>query len=286
MLSPSSSAQRALQSLGARLREIRIDAGLTGRELARLAGWHSSKISKIEHGRQSPSAEDIKAWCEFCRAGDQTSDLIASLRSVQDMYVEWRRVVGTGFEAFNRSVLPLWERTRRFRIYSSQLVPGPLQTRRYIRAVLTGLRDMYGLPDDVDDTVQVKLGRQQIIHRGQHQFAVLIEESALHYPVGGSETMAGQLGYLLEAASLPSVSLGVIPLGTDRSAILPVECFFLFDEDRVEVELVSGQLKITQPSEVALYARTFSMLADQAVYGAEARALITGAIEALDRPGR
>ncbi|MEU3532801.1 hypothetical protein AB0E70_14575 [Streptomyces murinus] len=45
--------------------------------------------------------------------------------------------------------------------------------------------------------------------------------------------------------------------------------------------LVSGYLTITQPSEVDLYADTFAELAELAVYGAKARALIEGAVELL-----
>jgi transcriptional regulator with XRE-family HTH domain len=45
MPSSSSSVQQAKQALGDRLRELRLSAGLTGRDLGRLAGWHSSKIS-------------------------------------------------------------------------------------------------------------------------------------------------------------------------------------------------------------------------------------------------
>lgn len=43
-------ADQARRALGARLREIRKDASLTGRALATLAGWYFTKISKIEHG--------------------------------------------------------------------------------------------------------------------------------------------------------------------------------------------------------------------------------------------
>lgn len=48
------------------MREIRNGARLSGRDLGRMAGWHSSKISKIEHGRQAPSIDDIHAWCGHC----------------------------------------------------------------------------------------------------------------------------------------------------------------------------------------------------------------------------
>jgi hypothetical protein len=49
----------------------------------------------------------------------------------------------------------------------------------------------------------------------------------------------------------------------------------------VNVELVSGWLTLRQPREIAMYAKTFSELAEIAVSGAQARALITAAISAL-----
>jgi transcriptional regulator with XRE-family HTH domain len=60
MSSPASSVEQGRRLLGVRLREIRADAGLTARELARLMGRHGSKISRIENGRTAPSAEDIR----------------------------------------------------------------------------------------------------------------------------------------------------------------------------------------------------------------------------------
>ena len=48
----TSAAQRAKQAFGSRLREIRQDAGLTGRQLAELTGFHFTKISRVEHGAQ------------------------------------------------------------------------------------------------------------------------------------------------------------------------------------------------------------------------------------------
>jgi transcriptional regulator with XRE-family HTH domain len=280
--SPSSSAQQALEALGARLREARVDARLTGRDLGRLTGWHSSKVSRIEHGKQTPSADDIEAWCQHCDAVDQTADLIASLRAAEGMFVEWRRMERTGLRLAQESVITLWERTHRFRIYSPRLIPGPVQTPAYIRALLSGLMVRRRLPDDVDAAAQVRVNKQHVVHEGDHRFAIILEESVLRYSIGSLDTMAGQLGYLLTASTLPSISLGVIPLGADRSALWPVEGFWMFDDEQVSVELVSGHLTVTQPREVAMYAETFAQLADLAFYGASARKLITGAITALD----
>jgi Helix-turn-helix domain len=41
----------------ARLRELREDAGLSGRDLAARAGWHHSKVSKLEHATRPPSLQ-------------------------------------------------------------------------------------------------------------------------------------------------------------------------------------------------------------------------------------
>jgi transcriptional regulator with XRE-family HTH domain len=281
--SPSSSAQQALQALGSQLRQIRTEAGLSGRALGLVVGWHSSKISKIEHGRQTPTAADIRAWCLHCDAAGQAPDLIASLHAVEGMWVQWRRMERTGLRRAQESVVPLWQNTRLFRIYSSWLIPGPLQTPAYIRALLTAIMIRRDIPDDLDAAVEVRVDKQELIHHGDHRFAVLLEESVLHYRIGDTDTMAGQLGHLLTVAPLPSVSLGIIPLNADRSALWPVEGFFLYDTDLVNVELVSGHLTITRPREIAMYQDVFAQLAAQAVHGAAARKLITAAIAALEQ---
>ncbi|MDT3398411.1 helix-turn-helix transcriptional regulator [Streptomyces sp. B1866] len=281
MTSPPTSVQQARRALGQRLRELRKDAGLTARELARRAGWHESKCSRLEHGRTQPSDDDIRAWTLHCDALEQTADLIAVARGIHGMYVEWRRLERSGLKQVQESVVPLWERTQRYRIYSSWLIPGPVQTRGYIAALLSAIRDRRNLADDVDAAVQVRMDKQHVVHDGHRRFAILLEESVLRYRIGDPETMTGQLEHLLSAMSLPSISLGVIPLNADRSRLWPVEGFFLYDNEQVNVELTSAHLTVTQPNEIIMYARTFSQLADLAVYGAEARALVNSAIKAL-----
>jgi hypothetical protein len=217
-----------------------------------------------------------------CGVPEQAEDLIAVARGIEGMYVEWRRLERSGLRRVQESVLPLWERTHRFRIYSPWLIPGPLQTHAYIKALLISARNRRNLPDDVEAAVQVRVEKQRVLQEGNHRFAVLLEESVLRYRLGDTPTMIGQLGHLLWAGALPSVSLGIIPQDADRSQLRPVEGFFLFDDDQASVELVSAHLTITQPHEIKMYAQTFATLTDQAVYGAEARSLVAGAVNALE----
>jgi hypothetical protein len=125
------------------------------------------------------------------------------------------------------------------------------------------------------------MSRNRIMQSPGHQFTMLIEEAVLRYRLGGAETMAGQLGHLLDAVTLPSVRLGVIPFSADGRPMWTLETFTVFDDSRVHVELLSAEVTVTAPSEITLYARAFDRLAGMAVYGPQARALIASAVEAL-----
>ncbi|MCI3272640.1 helix-turn-helix transcriptional regulator [Streptomyces sp. 7R015] len=277
----SSSVQQARQALGRRLREIRRDAGLTARELARRADWHESKCSRLENGRTLPSDSDIRTYTTLCAAQHQNADLIATARGIEGAYVQWRRMERAGLRRVQQSVAPLFERTRRFRVYQSWVIPGLLQSAAYTRAVLNTVAQLRDVPDGIDDAVAVRMDRQRILHSGNHRFAMLVEEWVLRTVIGDNETMAGALGHLISVASFPSVSLGVIPLGTPRGAGWPVESFTMYDDAQVNVELVSAHLTVTQPGEIAEYAKAFRELSAIAVYGTQARSLITAAIDTL-----
>ncbi len=257
MHSPSSTARQARQILADRLRELRLDAGLTAKELAARAGWERTKVSKIEHGTRPPSADAIRVWCQVCSAGAQAGDLIASLRAAEGMWVEWRRMERTGLKRAQEARLPLYERTSQFRA-----------------AVLRAIQQRRGLPDDVEAAVAARMARQRVLRRGGRTAAFLVEESVLRNGFGGPQVMSAQLARLAQVTTWPSVSLGIIPATLDRGPAGPAEDFWIFDSEQVTVELISGHLTITQPREIAMYAQTFARLAETAAYGARARDLI------------
>jgi hypothetical protein len=98
--------------------------------------------------------------------------------------------------------------------------------------------------------------------------------------------LASQLRHLLAVMSLPSIGLGIIPLDADRSGWWPVESCYVFDDAQANVELVSGFLTINQPREIAMYAASFARLAELAVAGEQARALIEAALAELEADPR
>lgn len=280
-ISPSSSVQRARERLAERLRDTRLDAHLTARALSVEAGWHEAKTSRIEAAKQAPSEEDIRTWCGVCGAERSIPDFIAASRSADSMYVEWRRLQPAGMRRDQENRVPAWERTKVLKAYVGTVVPGFLQTPEYATALLSAIRDFHGTPDDVADAVAVRMQRKKLIRSGGQRYITILEEAVLRQVVGDPTVMSGQLGYLLEAMALPSLSVGVIPFSAGDRPVWPLEAFTVFDDERVNIELLSAQVTVTAPSEIVLYARAFDRLSSAAVYGDDARARITDAIDGL-----
>lgn len=260
---------------------MRLDAGLSGRALSNAAGWHEAKTSRIEQAKQAPSDSDIRVWCEICRVPDQAVDLIAASRAADSMYQEWRRLHSTGMRRLQEARGTLYERTRQFKVYMSTVIPGFLQTPGYAQALMSAITEFQQTPDDVEEAVRARMARNRILGSAGHRFTMLIEESVLRYRVGGSEVMSAQLGHLLSCTALPNLRIGIIPFTAEARPMWTLEAFTVFDDTRVHVELLSAQVTVTVPGEVIVYLRAFDQLARLAVYGAEARALITSAINAL-----
>ncbi|GGL16781.1 Scr1 family TA system antitoxin-like transcriptional regulator [Nocardia jinanensis] len=112
---------------------------------------------------------------------------------------------------------------------------------------------------------------------GNHRFYFLIAEQVLHTHVGDPNVMVEQLDRLLTAMSLPRVVLGIVPAGAEyRTPVM--NDFIMFDIRMVQVETISAELTITQPSEIAVYGKAFHTLTSQAIHGQAARAMITAAM--------
>ncbi|MBO2456545.1 helix-turn-helix domain-containing protein [Actinomadura violacea] len=278
----SLSHQQAREALGVRLRELRQDARLAQRRLAELASWHEAKVSKIEHGKQTPSEDDIRTWCRLVGADDHVPDLIATVRNISSAYREWRREWRAGAHRRQQTFAAQEAETRLFRVFEPVVIPGLLQTREYAAQRFRDNIAFHGTGGDVDTAVQARMDRQDILRRGDldRRFHMVICEVALTIGLADDEVMAAQLDRLLTLSILPRLSLGIIPTRA-RHRRAPMHGFWVFDERLVLVDTAAAELAITQPREIAVYVQEFDWLASSAVYGSDARDLIAGAIRAL-----
>lgn len=276
---PSESAK---QAFGTRLKEMRLDAGITGVELARRHGWNKSKVSKIEHGTQSPSDVDIRAWAESCHATDQIPELLAISREVEQMWTDYKRSHRAGMKSIQLKPIDLFAGSRLIRVYESLYIPGFLQTLDYAKAQFTIHAHLHGLPlEDVEEAAENRILRKKFLGTGMPKFVFVMEASALINNTGGSEVMNGQLDHLLEVDQMPYVSIGVLPAG-GRRTLFPGEGFYMFDESLVHQEFWSGAFKTSRPENIAHFARIFAGLRAQAVFGSAAHRIIDEARDHLE----
>ena len=106
-------------------------------------------------------------------------------------------------------------------LYDTDLVPGLLQVEPYARAIFEG-----GDPP-------LDSRRHRPAHRGKDAeaglltgdegpaFHCIIDESALRRSIGGAAAMRAQLARLIEAASLPRVTIQVVPWRPGRTRSSP-----------------------------------------------------------------
>lgn len=268
--------------LADRLRTLRTQAGLSGKEFAEIAGWYPSRVSKLENGRQAPTAADVDTWTRACRASPADRDELLDLVSAaQQMHRDWRRRVNRGQIALQTEYNELVARTSRVRFFDTVWVPGLLQTPQYARFPLMETARLHGGdPEEVDAAVAVRMRRQQVLYDPGKQFEFVLWEPVLAALVGGCspEVMLGQLDRLLVAMEMTNVRLGIVPLRVPTPTT-PQNSFQIYD-GTVVVETFVGE-STAGPEDAARYARIMDMLWEEAAEGEAARRLIMQAVEDL-----
>ncbi len=271
---------RAREALGQRLRELRRNARLSGKQLAESLGWQQSKVTRLELGQQTPSDEDVRAWTAVVGAADQCEDLLASLYTLETHYAEWRRQLRTGIARKQRELLELDKATKLVRAFEPVAVPGLLQTAGYATYRLTQGVTLHGAPDDVEAAVATRMRRQEILYQPGRLFHFVITEAVLRYHLCPADVLAGQIDRLLALISLPNTRIGVIPF-TVEPPVTPLHGFWILDEKLVLVETLAAELNLAQPQEIRFYAKAFAELARVAVYAGQAREVMTRALADL-----
>jgi len=279
-LSGVSNVHESRIALGRRLRELRTAANLNGRQLAGLLSWPASKISKLENGRQNPSDDDIRAWTGATGGEAETEALLASLHTLELQHAEWRRILHAGIRPRQNELVGIDQQTKLFRVFESTVIPGLLQTAEYARIRFAESIRVFNLISDINEAVQGRSRRQEILYLSDKRFHFVLTEAALRMRLCPPEIMLGQLDRLVSLSALPNVRLGIIGFQAQYTAS-PWHGFWIYDTDRVIVETYSAALNLAQPPEIELYVNVFDELAAVASYGRAARGIINGVIDDL-----
>lgn len=181
-------------SFGAVLRHYRQRAGLTQTELATLSQCTKGQISHLESGRRSPSLPMVAV-------------LEKALRLPED---ELQKSIPEGSTTWLAPWLEMESRSTQLLTYQSVVVPGLLQRKDYARAIIGGQpgKSIH----EIEKTLKLRLDRQRILARQTPaKLWAVLDETVIRKPVGSETVMRDQLDYLIKAASMPHITIQVLP---------------------------------------------------------------------------
>jgi len=251
------------------LRQLRVDAGLSGSEAARRAGLSQSKVSRAETGAFLPTEDDVKAMCRVYKApADVRRELIAMTRDLRETTTPARVVLQRGGWWMQQRIGKLESAASRIRTFTPGVVVGLVQSSEYIKALFGDSLSA----EDRERTVQARLDRQRILDT-EREFVFVMAEGALRWNMGGAHVMLDQLDHLVQISRQPNVHLGIIPF-TTPATVPALHAFTIYDSRAVLLGTQSATAIITDQRNVADYEDHWKELEPLVSWGDEARAVI------------
>jgi transcriptional regulator with XRE-family HTH domain len=276
--------------LGAQLRKLRENAGISREDAGYEIRASGSKISRLELGRVGFKERDVRDLLTLYAVTDPADRrLLLDLARKANVPGWWHRysdLLPGWFQPF----LGLESAAATIRAYEAQYVPGLLQTHDYARSVVMISHDT-AAPDDVDRRVALRMHRQDLLTRGDApQLWVVIDEAVLRRQIGGPPVMRGQIAALIEATKLPNVRLQILPFTAGGHAALGGAFSLLRFPDQdlpdvVYVEQLTGALYLDKRDDVEEYAAAMELLCIQADPPAHTVDILETILRELDAEG-
>lgn len=259
------------------LRELRAAAKMTQEQVAAHMDWHVSKLFRLENAR-SPRVNwlDIQGLLDLYGVASPQREALIQLAKDAKKRGWW-----TSYQdVFTGSLVALEDETHLIRRYSSELIPGLLQTKAYARAVIQALRPRYD-EQSVERRVAARMARQQILKREKPlHLDFILNEAVLRRQVGGRELMVEQLEALCTAAEDTDATLRLLPFEAGaHSAMEGAFTIFSFPEDQypdvVYIEGMMGDLYLESVESVNRHRTAFESLRDSALSPSDTMDFIT-----------
>ena len=266
--------------LGSELRRLRESQSIKLEEVADRLGLAPSTLSRIETGKAPTRTAYLNALLELYGVDDpgQCQVLLEMARDGhrKGWWALWDGVLPTGFGIY----VGLEAEAASLRVYEAQVVHGLLQTEDYARAVMSTVRRRQNA-DEVERLVQLRMQRQDVLHRPEPlDLWLILDEAVVRRMAGASRIMREQLEYLYEACQWPNVTLQVLGFGSGMHPALGgsfaiIEFPERLDPDVVYTEGVTGQAYIEERDrEVRAQSEAFDLLRASALPPVESALLI------------
>jgi transcriptional regulator with XRE-family HTH domain len=195
----------------AEMRRMREKRGLTREQAAAAVRGSVANIGHIETARGLPKPLELERLLELYGEPERVEffqDLRLRAKRGRDWWVGFRETV----PGYLHLLLGLEASAVQIESWDAHVVPGLFQTHATADAMIR-----VGRPDLDDDginrLVELRMSRQREVIDREEPPALwsVIAESALRWPVGGTDAHRAQLERLIELAARPSVDIQILP---------------------------------------------------------------------------
>ncbi len=270
------------QRIAVELRRLRGDR--TGAEVQEATGITPSKLSRIESGEVRPKPGDIRRLAEFYGAMPSTVDRLVEQAEAARQPQWWTHYLGKDWDSALRHHLELETEASQVISWMIDLVPGPLQTTDYFRALVEGRPDVD--QEQMDQRIALREARRARVERGELPMWVVLAEGVLFQEIGGRLVLADQLRYL---TTLDTVTVQVMPFSAGAHPGLGTS-FHLMNfptwPTTVYQDTITRGLYQDEPSIVAAHEHTMAHIRATALSPRESRQRLLSRADELEGRGR
>jgi transcriptional regulator with XRE-family HTH domain len=280
-------ARKQVPTIGRRrlaMELLQLRGAITREQVSAHTGISTGALFKIEKGQTRPQRRTLLQLLDFYQVDDQRKRqaLLDLLRRSNEM--EWIQRFEENLPQSYQHLISFEAAAVRISEYEGSFVPGLLQTRGYVAALVRAL-----LPEateaDVTDRVEVRLRRQEVLTGGPTpKLWAVLDEAAIRRVVGGPSVYRDQLRHLLEMMRAPNITLQVIPFHAGAHLGMPGQFTIMDyvepDPPMVYAENAGGGLFMEAEQDIVLYRDHFLRLAAQAVSIEQTKQLIEDAANA------
>lgn len=161
-------------------------------------------VSAWERGTRVPKSDDLRRLDRILNTGGALAELWETLQRDSGGYASWF----SDYVNVEADASEIHE-------YQPLVIPGLLQTAEYARAQIR-IGKPRSTTEEVEQRVGGRMKRQKLLEAEDGPLvSAIVEEHVLRRPIGGLDTLRGQLSHLLEASHSPRVTLQAVSMGSD-----------------------------------------------------------------------
>jgi transcriptional regulator with XRE-family HTH domain len=203
------------------LREAREASKLTQQQVADQMDWSLSKVIRIENGDVTIAPNDLRPLLGYLGVKDKSiisalliDAKVARTRQRQAWYQkpQMREILSDSY----RKLIEYEAEATAIRYFSIYFIPGPLQLPGYVEAMYELWVDE--IPDkNIEGLREAREQRRDTLlsRAGSVELFVLLDESVLMRPVGGTRVFLDQLRELHRLATSGLIKLKMVPFALD-----------------------------------------------------------------------